>query len=221
MANRCLTLSLCSVYPVVSDVDRIVSSIRLDRVILPITAMKHDQSNHLNTDTSCRWGDLLLRLVLVLATWQGPIPWWHCHGTETALVSESEQGSHDSSGDSFRCWLLGHLLSHHSSQSGMMSRVEVHFGWHMHFLISRIPGTSASDKDTVSAQEGIPGSDSAELLSGIQPNASSALCLQGLDDAWTAQRGFPCSAVQAGPANFFDTFAPALAVPIRFCVSRC
>lgn len=147
---------------------------------------------------------LALRWLLLLAAWQGPIPWCHSHGTLSSSPSLSP-------------WLVEHLQSHHPCVD---PAAQLTFGWHFH---TRMPGDPREDPDEPSApdQERLPLTNSGDSLATclVRASIASPLPLASLEHR------LPASLVAvrydgASSAHFFDSFAPDLALPMRLCVSR-
>lgn len=158
--------------------------------------------------TRSTWSSLMLRLVLLLAAWQGPIPWCHSHGS---VAAGSEQSLN---------WLGEHLRCYHGA---IAADCEAFFGWHIHadFPIKPIDGPDQS-----------PGKCPAEFPVKIV-GGSRLADTQG-DDELTALRllsalDSPClgrsiasqPVLAALSTHFFDCYAATLPLPLRFCVQRC
>lgn len=143
----------------------------------------------------------MLRCLLLLAVWQGPIPWCHCHGTVDHLALSPG--------------LPEHLRSHHAGHDPYGNG-----RWHLHFILpdtgGQTPGEHSEDRyqqlpmisalDVSSAELESPwdGSPAAEVLLELSAVPSAAIRDAGLSTA-----------------HFYDGFAPDLALPMRFCVARC
>ena len=152
---------------------------------------------------------LILRLVLLVVTWQGPLPFLHCHGTMA-----NASGSVGMTG-----WLSGHLRAFHSS---VAPDADVNFGWHAHVCLPQPPQDEESGRPIRIAQDWLPTGDS------LGSSGAAHTLINGLVEV-------PCEFVSiptngripalTGPLDrslsFYTAFAPALAVPVRFCVSRC
>ncbi len=146
-----------------------------------------------------------LRVCLLTAAWQGPIPWFHCHGT---LANAPEAA---------KSWLAEHLKERHPS---VTPYANVGFGWHFH---CNFPGSPGDDPQQ-SPEDGrgylpvLLSGDHADcsmrLVSGLSVLAGSALLDQTRVDC-ALQGGRPRS------TRFFDAFAPTLALPLRFGVLNC
>ncbi len=149
---------------------------------------------------------VLLRLVLLIAAWQGPIPWCHSH----AAQATAESGS----------WLAEHLKSHHGPQTSRGSSL---LGWHFH---ADFPAKPVGDEQPGPRQPPaefpagtVGGCRVADFYSGerliplSQLPAAENPCLAR---AYAAER-----ALASSPTGFFDGYAAALPLPLRFCILRC
>lgn len=149
----------------------------------------------------------MLRCVLVVFVWQGPVPWCHRHGT---LANTP---------DSAISWLQEHLRTHHSS---IGVNAEVSFGWHVHFDFpipvdddSNGPNVPDQDRlppvsslDTVSASIARAASDSSDLAAAHRVNLSG--------DTRVIANGLLLEVT-----HFYEASAPSCSLSVRFCVSRC
>ena len=149
-------------------------------------------------------------LLLVLLTWQGPIPWIDCHCFRPAA------GVLPHDNDS----LASHLCHYHAV--AFFAGLEI-TGWHVHMAIpdsanedSQEPVRPGSrrilmetsnaglDRAIGNAVQAIPGSH--ELAACARPiSLSKSGCHEGR--AWLGR-------------SFFETFAPTLALPLRLGVLR-
>jgi hypothetical protein len=145
-----------------------------------------------------------LRWLLLLAAWQGPIPWCHSHGT---LASSADMSP----------WLVEHLHSHHPCVD---PAAHLTFGWHFH---TRMPGDPHEDPDEPTApdQERLPLSTTGDSLATGVARCSIACSapLFALDNRLPTGM-LAARFEEATSAHFFDSFAPDLALPMRLCVSR-
>ncbi len=142
-------------------------------------------------------------LVLVLVALQGPIPWCHCHGTLA------------NSPDSFS-WLGDHLRSHHVTVSPLANHF---FGWHFHVDVSNSSGDNP-DQPADQDRDRLPTTNSTDGLTVLlADNARSSPQAAVVDD-----RSHECAVAMLvglqNTAHFFDSFAPTLPLPLRFCVLR-
>jgi len=154
-----------------------------------------------------RWS-VALRIVMLLAAWQGPMPWWHRHGT---LV--------DADLAKAPLWLSQHLQTHHASVSPYAG---IFFGWHMHAIF---PGSSSDDPEQPTKPEQFRLSTAAEadcLLAQLMDSAEglSVSLAQQIELQRPGLAGSSPSTSRA-TAHFFERFAPSLPLPLRFCVARC
>ncbi len=149
----------------------------------------------------------VLRCLLLLVAWQGPLPWCHCHGTLA------------NSADSTAVWLATHLRSRHSSVSPFAN---VSFGWHIHI---ELPDSTSDDPDQPPRpdRDRLPVTNAADGLAELAARPAAALISEAdlLDLAcqggMLTSDGGSCRLT----AHFFDDFAPSLPLPMRFCVARC
>lgn len=146
------------------------------------------------------WGSVVLRFVLLISVWQGPIPWFHCHGS---LAAEGE----------IQPWLAKHLRSHHPT---IPQAAKIDFGWHCHFDLPTTdsedqPNKSPKPRVVISATETLtPVSISGEIHPSSRfmrlPMKALGMSPPGLTTAGVNQ-------------HFYDSFAESLAMPLRFCVA--
>ena len=146
------------------------------------------------------WGLVALRFVLLISVWQGPIPWFHCHGS-LAAAGETQP------------WLAKHLRSHHSPVS-LFTNID--FDWHCHFDFPTPPSEDEPQESPhprlVVSSGATPTpvslSGEAHLLSRFYrlPVKVTSLSPPGLATAGVNQ-------------HFYDSFAESLAMPLRFCVA--
>lgn len=151
-------------------------------------------------------------LLLILLTWQGPVPLLHCHGAESNLGSPDNE------------WLASHLCHYHLA--ALLTGADVN-GWHFHLAYPDSPdddwdqnseGSTKPSSRRVLMEMGNPGfaraiSDAARAVCGspaIDHDAEVATLI-----APTVAMG----RVQTS-GSFFTTFATALALPLRFGILR-
>ncbi|MFM8251504.1 MAG: hypothetical protein ACKOBW_07930 [Planctomycetota bacterium] len=156
-----------------------------------------------------RWGWSLL---LILLTWQGPVPLLHCHGAEANLASPDNE------------WLACHLCNYHLA--ALLTGAEVN-GWHFHLAYPDSPnddadhdseGASKPSSRRVLMETGNPGftrviSDGARAASGlitIDQDVEAATVITPTVGTGRVQRS----------GAFYTTFATALALPLRFGILR-
>lgn len=146
------------------------------------------------------WGSVVLRIVLLISVWQGPIPWFHCHGS-LAAANEVQP------------WLVKHLRSHHATFSLF---ADIDFGWHCHV---DLPTSASEDKPNESPKPRVVISSSETLtpvsVSGDIPPSSRFIRLP------TKTLGISPPGLTTAGVNqhFYDSFAESLSLPLRFCVA--
>jgi hypothetical protein len=145
---------------------------------------------------------------MLLAAWQGPMPWLHRHGTLA-----------DSDLSRAPLWLARHLQTYHASVSPFAG---VFFGWHLHALF---PGTSTDDPDQPQRTEQfrLPATSGAEAWADQLASSGSGLSMSLAAQIEFQQRGpaGPGGPESSPAGHFFERFAPSLPLPLRFCVARC
>jgi hypothetical protein len=142
-----------------------------------------------------KWCALILRCSLILAAWQGPIPWCHCHGTLAGEPATNQQ------------WLAGHLHSQHVSTSPFAN---VDFGWHLHAQLpdapdehGKVPANPAKHRlPTLGSGSEFDGSCGGSILHGADQFAAFG------------------AATNTAPTHSFDSFAPSVALLVRLRVMR-
>jgi hypothetical protein len=149
----------------------------------------------------------VLRCLLCMAAWQGPIPWVHCHSTQADSSSEASS------------WLVAHLRLHHPTVD---SHAHGFLPWHLH---AEPPGCLPDDPSQprvprperlLIASLGDAIASSLERSTGMSGPVAVPLALpQGSLLAAAGSNQTPCS------GHFFDAFAVALSLPLRFGVARC
>lgn len=144
------------------------------------------------------WPSLLLRMVLVLAVWTGPVPYCHCHGT-----------LNDPAAQSFN-WLGKHLQAYHGTD---VLFADIEFGWHLH-----LPDPSEEEEEQ---SEWLAWSSGAQkVVSHCRTNRTDGLW-GSLWPLMPRQTFAPATAAESRTRSFFATFAPTLPLPLRFGISRC
>lgn len=146
---------------------------------------------------------LVTRCLLLVAAWQGPIPWCHCHGT-LANAAHSDT-----------TWLAEHLSSYHSA---MLAYLDVDFGWHFHVAFPAEPGSSDGSKPSTH-RELLPQSHDSTLTDCARQLAEISTVNAVVAPSIASIR-FEATAPTLS-AHFFDGFAPSLPLPLRFCIARC
>jgi|GEM_PF-967254 len=158
-----------------------------------------------------RGSSLLLRLVLLIAAWQGPIPWCHSHAPQAT----AEMGT----------WLADHLHSHHgpADQQRPNARSSGLLGWHFH---ADFPTRPVGDEEPSPGQP--PAEFPASSVGGLRvADWHSGDRLVALSQ-WLMPAK-PCSAfssatdraLASAPGSFFDGYAATLPLPLRFSILRC
>jgi hypothetical protein len=151
--------------------------------------------SHLQT-----WGAILLRFVLLISAWQGPIPWFHCHGS---LASASE----------IEPWLVKHLRTHHGTVS-LFANID--FGWHCHFDLP-LPDSDDEPNEAPKAHVVICCSPTVTPVSvGSEFDVSSRYPKLPIQPLGTSS---PEPTTAGSNQHFYDSFAESLALPLRFCVA--
>ncbi|MEW4453364.1 hypothetical protein AB1L30_11855 [Bremerella sp. JC817] len=141
-----------------------------------------------------------VRVVLLLAVWTGPLPYFHCHGSLLNAVSMDS------------LWLFNHLSSSHRDAALCE---DVDFGWHIHF------GEPGSEKERRLAAKwlslGGGGTETATVVGDARaidwltsPDFSVASALPGSPEPRSCSIG-----------AFHSTYAVSLPLPLRFGVVRC
>ncbi len=147
-----------------------------------------------------RWS-VALRCLLLIAAWQGPIPWCHNHGVP------GDAGAQTAS------WLGDHWRCYHASAAPQTER---RLGWHVHFDFAN-PERGADDSQSQPQPVIASTQLSATIVAGEDVRLPGELLSAQLD-AKSHARSVQDGAVAA---HFFDGFAPTLSPPLRFCVARC
>ena len=151
---------------------------------------------------STRWCAVSLRVCVVLAAWQGPIPWFHSHGTLAQACDD--------------LWLIEHLRFYHSAAQTCPSECS---GWHFHY---GFPGSPADDSGPApdGALHQATVMEAAARCSGLLSawHAPPLAAIGTADDVVGSACGISPEAIRF---HFFDAFAPTLALPLRFCCLIC
>lgn len=149
-------------------------------------------------------GRVMRALLIIWAAWQGPVPWWHSHGTLANSAANSQE------------FLREHLSLHHSAIDPCD---DLHFCWHVHFDFP------AQSKDSSNPEGNRPvGATNAELAPCGHHQLARTAASDGLSTAIDVTDGGVLAAQlspNSGGQHFFDGFAPELALPLRFGVLRC
>lgn len=147
---------------------------------------------------------LACHLLLALAVWQGPVPWFHCHGTHSVLAVEAQS-------------LRLHLQLFHPEVD---PEGDEELGWHLHL---RLP---ESGQPPLAVSRGPQPVDASRILAldQLQRDAQADAAFGTVPLAATLPRGGLLSVQareqQLSRGGFFATFAPSLALPQRLGVYR-
>jgi len=153
---------------------------------------------------------VLLRLVLLIAAWQGPVPWCHTHAAQASADTAP--------------WLAEHLQTHHSAADpGQRIWLGSELGWHFHADFPTRP---------VGDDEPRPGQPPAEFPASCVSSLRAADGASGERLLVLTERLLPVEhdvtlvavterLLASSPGNFFTDYAAALPLPLRFCILRC
>lgn len=144
------------------------------------------------------------RCLLLIAAWQGPIPWCHCHGT---LANTAQASS---------TWLAEHLISYHSTALAFLN---VDFGWHFHVAFPSKPGDD-DGSSPMQHRELLPQTNSSTMLVDCARQLAEIASVEAVPFSQIASARLEANAPTLS-AHFFDGFAPSLPLPLRFCIARC
>lgn len=152
---------------------------------------------------------MLLRLVLLIAAWQGPVPWCHNHAAQASAEAAP--------------WLAEHLQTHHrAADPGQRVWLGSELGWHFH---ADFPTRPVGDDEPSPGQP--PAEFPASSVSSLRAaDGSSGERLQGLIERLLpaehdATLGAATERLARSPGNFFAGYAATLPLPLRFCILRC
>lgn len=159
-------------------------------------------ATHRRSFRSLPW--VAFRCLLLIAAWQGPLPWCHSHGVVTA---ESES------------WLRAHVSLYHPGET-----IDAASPLGMHFHVEFPKGSGdddAPDPAVLTCQTSSPRADHEAESLGL-----SADDLIGGDKCAWAFADLKASsnarvAVGRSPQGFFESFASDLALPLRLGIIRC
>lgn len=155
--------------------------------------------HHLFHMKMLRRASVILRVVLLLVVWNGPLPYCHCHGTLQSVTFENAS------------WLFKHLKSHHGDT---MLYADTTFGWHLHFR-SPAPWEDNQESSTNCYSPCQP-----VLGSNAVPHSEPRIIAYVCDLVHSESR--PQLVEREFAANpFYENYAAALPLPLRFGVSRC
>jgi hypothetical protein len=151
-----------------------------------------------------------LRLLLALLMWQAPLPWCHAHSIEAEGLPAD-------------AWLLNHVREHHAAQSRELVQP---VGWHWHYIMPwHVPGEEPLSEDG-SSQPGLPNLLISDCGVGTRVDllsihrAMHVFTMAGLPLPSNADL-VSCVPYVGCVWHFFESFAPSLSVPQRFCIARC
>jgi len=145
----------------------------------------------------------LLRLVLTVCVWQGPLPYWHAHLATADAAGESEA-------------LVEHLRIWHVTDDSCSDEC-LHGHWHFEYPHApddgEPPSRPAKDRLATLAAAGI------QFVAAEQVEiAPSPLDTLGPLDIVAGRLDAPG---RNTATHFFDGFAPTLSPPLRFGILRC
>lgn len=147
---------------------------------------------------------VVLRMVLMVTLWQGPIPVWHSHGTLKNSAVSSEMFS----------WFTGHLRFSHPAVD---PSADIEFGWHAHLDWPRVPAEGDSHEQLSFADEFYAGNFEYDL----QSEDAATSQFSGLGECLRLPDRSQLATLADRPSGFFGSFAATLAVPMRFGIARC
>lgn len=150
----------------------------------------------------------LLCLLLILPTWQIPLPWFHSHDNlETGVACQD-------------LWLVTHLHDYHATSRAV---VDVHRSWHLH-LILPLAGNTPTNENPQSSEIGHPEFSRIGETSDLSEIRRTLLAEVSVDSLLThSLRDRQLSSLNARPAPrwFLEDFATSLARSQRLCVALC
>lgn len=158
-----------------------------------------------STRSALRAASWTLRWMLLLVAWQGPLPWFHAHGTlgNCASCPSAE--------------LRDHLRTHHSAIDRFAN---VCFNWHFHVDLPVSPDESNDATDYDAPR--VPPVDAVDLLANSLSRDAQLVPVVTLTTEFAQQQSVVARRNETPAAeHFFDCFAPTLSLPQRFCVARC
>lgn len=146
----------------------------------------------------------LLRCVLVLCLWQGPLPVWHAHGT-LADASEASQA-----------WLADHLATHHAAVDPCE---HLFFGWHLHFEVPESDGEPNESPSTSLRLPAVAAASGSALR--FETRCLSACSLNTSDLLTSLGPVRPVIRPGVLRRGFFTDDGGRLSLPLRLGVARC
>jgi len=148
----------------------------------------------------------LMRCLLVIATWQAPLPVCHNHGTLATAPAESTT------------WLAEHLWSHHAAINPLS---DLMLGWHLHFAFpdsqDERPDSPKPHRQPVAVADGLASWDGFERL---QAPPGPLMSHQAHLVHRVSCSPPPLDGVRL-PSGFFADFAPEMPLPVRLGGLRC
>lgn len=150
----------------------------------------------------------LLCLLLILPTWQVPLPWLHSHENDEASVNSPD------------LWLVTHLRDYHATTRAV---VDVLSSWHLH-LVLPLPGNTPENNNPHSPETGYPEfSRIGETAnpSDIRRALLTELPIDSLPSSPLHAVYQHLIATRPAPRWFLEDFATSLARSQRLCVALC
>jgi hypothetical protein len=147
-----------------------------------------------------------LRVVLlVCASWQGPVPYWHAHGPLAGEV-----------GPTF-ARRVEHLRSRHATDPLRYARAHA---WHFHVDFPG-PMRDGPNAPRVTEQSRVPATSITDGLASLITDSLRVgyLFVGGCQSRASGLQRYLADDSR-GPAHFYDAYAPTLALPLRFCVQH-
>jgi hypothetical protein len=148
----------------------------------------------------------LLRTMVILGSWQGPIPWCHSHESWAATSAAQRQ------------WLNAHLCTHHAEAC----RAGECLGWHLHVDFPCSSDRTPEEQPKQEQDRLATATSSGEWLSEL--SAVQRSLQWPIGGALLIQSIAPLEQDRSGailPRHFWETFSPVLALPVRLGVQRC
>jgi hypothetical protein len=176
--------------------------------------MTHFHRNRRNVSRRNGGWSVVLRLALLLVSWQGPVPWCHSHPSLQSFASSF--GSSDESAVPKN--LATHLVVYHGDQ---IAEATSTLGWHFHvaFPHPASPDSSVPNGCPKEFPASLGGIDGASAVAKFQPGVIEVT--DGRLAAWQASSRTLELANRPTAIRFFDHFASDLPLPLRFGVIRC
>ena len=153
--------------------------------------------------------NVVLRYLLVLTVWQGPVLWCHCHGT---LANAAQVNSCDSN----LGILAEHLQDYHSQVDPFAN---LFFGWHFHVDLPTSDVNDPGSSDEPIHDLPVAGEENGTV---ILSRIGNALSMASQFDGWhlftdqSSVHDVLTVCMRPQPlTHFLDSFAPTLALPLR------